>query len=96
MTKRKTVTIEFLKSEVNRKNRESTCDAKVRDGWNDLLESMLHATGNYNGYRNLLPTEVPKGHKPGMLEDRGAFPKALDVDNSDAFEGCDDSRKFYY
>ena len=48
--KRKTISVEQLKDEVSRRNKESTCDPQVREGWNALLEEVLHSTGNYRGF----------------------------------------------
>jgi hypothetical protein len=53
---------------VNRRNRVSTCSAKMRAGWNDLLEHILMLTDTYGGYRYL--TDVPTGHKPGYAKDQ--------------------------
>lgn len=65
-SKRKTVSIADLLSEVNRRNKQSTCSADVRDGWNSLLETVLHNANLYEGYGYLSQEEVPPGEKPGI------------------------------
>ena len=65
--KRKTVTIEFIKDLVNRRNRQSTCTEEVRDGWNSVLSEILMAANVYNGFRYLGAKEVPPGQEPGMV-----------------------------
>lgn len=68
-SRRKTVKVRELVELVNRRNRESTCPAHVRQGWNSLLEAILHATGNYAGFGYLSADKVPDGHLPGMILD---------------------------
>lgn len=63
---RKTLDVRDLLDEVNRRNRNSTCDADQRKGWNSLLEAMLFRTGNYAGFRYLSDVEVPTGEAPGI------------------------------
>lgn len=47
---RKTADILKLIKLVNERNATSTCDPKVREGWNSLLESILHEAGVYVGF----------------------------------------------
>ncbi len=68
MAKRKTINVEWVKSRVDKMNRESSCEPKVREGWNHLLEEILMETENYNGFRYLNIDEIrgdgpEKGHK---------------------------------
>lgn len=93
---RKTVPIEVLRAEVNRRNQESTCSAEVRAGWNSVLEMMLFHTGNYNGFKYLLPSLVPAGHQPGIRENRGEYPCAIGADNEDIFKDTDPTRRNYF
>ena len=82
---RKTIDVEQLKLEVNRRNKHSTCDEDVRRGWNSLLELVLHATGNYRGFNMYTHSDVPAGKLAGIVrheDGRVEFP--------------DDSRRFYY
>jgi hypothetical protein len=85
-----------LKAMVNERNKASTCDPKVREGWNSFLEDILHKTGCYKGFGFLKPDEVPGGHAPGINEDRGKLPLALGNKNEDAFDGTDPTRIFFY
>jgi hypothetical protein len=62
----RTIKIAKLIEMVNRSNRDSTCSAGVREGWNSLLGEVLHATDNYAGFGYLSATEVPKGEEPGI------------------------------
>lgn len=83
--KRKTVTIEFIKDLVNRRNKQSTCGPQAREAWNSLLSEILMACNVYNGFRYLAYNEVPKGHEPGietLAHDIKVFP--------------DDTRRFYH
>ena len=64
---RKTVDISDLITEVNQRNRVSTCDAKVRMGWNDLLETVLMRADRYRGFRYLNDGEVPPGQLAGIM-----------------------------
>lgn len=66
MAKRKTVRVEELVKEANMMLKHSTCSSDVRQGVINFLESFLHDTGNYQGFRYLLQDEVPQGEKPGV------------------------------
>ncbi len=48
--KRKTFDIAELLYTVNSRNAGSTCSPDVRQGWNSLLETVLHGADLYNGY----------------------------------------------
>jgi hypothetical protein len=48
--KRKTFDIAELLYTVNCRNAGSTCSPDVRQGWNSLLETVLHGADLYNGY----------------------------------------------
>ena len=61
---KKTIRVEEIIKMVNRKNIHSTCNEKVRDGWNDLLEEILYVTNNYNGFRYLQSQELGKTIEP--------------------------------
>jgi len=78
---RKTFDIQKLKDIVNKRNALSTCEPKVREGWNSLLEEVLHQNGTYNGFCYL--TEVPSGCKPG-------------IDYANRFKDTDDTRRKYF
>ena len=67
---RKTVEVSKLVEMVNAMLLTSTNtfgDTKmVRQGAMNMLESVLHDTGNYRGFRQLRPSEVPAGELPGI------------------------------
>lgn len=69
MRPKKTFNVENLRKKVNERNMRSTCDSKIREGWNDILEAVLHETGNYNGFNYLRADRVPTGEKPGIIFD---------------------------
>lgn len=66
MSKRKTVSVEFVVNRANTMLAKSTCSAEVRQGVINFLEDILHETGNYKGFRYLLQEEIPEGQKPGV------------------------------
>lgn len=78
--------------EVNRRNRESTCDPLMRAGWNALLADILMDAGWYAGFGYLMVKDIPAGQKPGIQTD--ASGKVLGYDAR--FVDTDDSRRFYY
>ena len=92
MHKRKTIEVEMLKVKVNAMLKDSTCDPQVRLGMCSVLESALHATGNYSGFRYLLAGEVPKGHKEGVRYDE----KRMILPYPDRFKDTDESRRMYF
>ncbi|MCK9600958.1 MAG: hypothetical protein M0R06_18090 [Sphaerochaeta sp.] len=68
---RKTVTIQTIVDEVNHRNKVSTCNPQVREGWNALLEGILLETDTYGGYRYLEQCAVPEGQLPGIVRTMG-------------------------
>jgi hypothetical protein len=78
MAKRKTIDVLFLLDKVNDRNRLSTCPADIREGWNSLLEEVLHSTGNYAGFGYLSANDVPEGEKPGISHDGDFTPRFPD------------------
>ena len=68
---RKTIEVETLKNIVNEVLATSTDEYGAtrgyRQGMMNLLEEVLHDTGNYKGYRNLMLKDVPAGEKPGIM-----------------------------
>jgi len=60
---RKTITVSRILEISRQRNAQSTCSAKVREGWNEFVEGILHETRQYNGFRYLTKDEVPK---PGI------------------------------
>ena len=70
---RKTCPVVDIAKLVNEQNRCSTCSPLIREGWNTLLEEILHDTGNYRGYGYLRSKDVPKGELPGIDGEEGNF-----------------------
>lgn len=69
---RKTVHLRELVSWVNQRNATSTCDAKVREGWNAVVNSFLMAAEGYGGFSYLRAEELTgdaKGKPPGIVFD---------------------------
>lgn len=67
MARRKTVNVDDLRVQVNDMLRLSTCSREMRCGMRGILETVLHNTGNYRGFRYLDQDEVPKGALPGII-----------------------------
>ena len=62
----KTIKVDYIKDQVNKMLAGSTCSPDGRQGMIQVLEALLHESGNYNGFRYMLPDEVPAGHLPGI------------------------------
>lgn len=90
MAKRKTVSVEFLKDYVNKSLAHEFGTKEQRHGMCLVLETALMETGNYRGFQYLDARQVPPGHAPGVNMDE----RFEDYDTR--FEGCDDSRRFYF
>lgn len=66
MAKRKTFNVSDLVDTVNQMLVESKADAQERrQGAMNVLEQVLHITGNYRGFRYLLADEITEG-QPGV------------------------------
>jgi hypothetical protein len=63
---RKTINVTDLIETINTSIAISTCSAETRQGMMNVLEGVLHSTGNYRGFRYLTQDEVPVGEKPGI------------------------------
>lgn len=64
---RKTFYVESLKNDVNHFLKNSTCSQDRRQGRIDVLQDILHSTGNYHGFQYLWRNAVPAGHLPGII-----------------------------
>ena len=94
---RKTIKVEDLKNQVNQMLKTSDNNKEYRHGLMTVLESVLHATDNYSGFRYLLENEVPEGELPGInyeVNTRGHFVPCDDYEQR--FLNTDDSRVHYY
>ena len=72
-TKRRTVSVKALIETVNLRNRSSTCGPQEREGWNSLLETVLHASNVYSGFSYLSKSEVPAGQAPGIVPEGDGY-----------------------
>ena len=97
MARRTTADIVDLIEEVNRRNRLSTCDAKIREGWNSLLEHVLQKADMYAGFGHINETQMKQnGHNinknlpaqlPGVI---------MNYEDGSKNPFPDDTRRFYY
>jgi hypothetical protein len=86
---RKTYDVEALVELVNGICKDSEPGAKdVRQGAMNVLEAVLHRTGNYKGFRFLIPGECAGA--PGVWYRDGKL-----VDFPERFEGTDRTRVQY-
>jgi len=72
--RKKTFSVQKLKEEINRRNRESTCHSEARQGWNCVLETVLMDTNQYKGFYYLTKEEVPFQKDPGTEPGPGGQP----------------------
>ena len=89
---RKTLKIRTIIELVNLRNRESTYDPEMRQGWNSLLEAILHDADAYAGFGYYSSEELPEGIRPGIRYE-GKHPAE---DYAERFRDCDDTRRYYY
>ena len=64
---KKTFKVADLVEIVNGRNKFFGGDKGTRRGANSLLESVLHSTDNYAGFRYLCSNELPEGVEPGII-----------------------------
>jgi hypothetical protein len=90
---RKTFNVEELKEMVNNMCRFSADEhVGVRQGAMNVLEEVLHRTGNYHGFRYLAPHEMEAGYSVGINTDEHGI--ALN-DFGLRFAGTDNTRVQY-
>lgn len=93
---RKTVNVQDLKMVVNsilaNHHGDGPGDARYRAGMMDILEHVLHETGNYRGFQYLNKDQVPVGNKPGINTDDHGSPLN---DYGLRFADTDDTRVVY-
>jgi hypothetical protein len=87
MSRRKTAEVGWVKMAANQLLKDSLREPAFRDGVCALIENVLTATGNYQGFCYLKQDEVPQGHCPGIT---------WGEDGEPSFTGCDKTRRFYY
>jgi len=66
---RKTIDVQEIKALVNEFLKTSTCSKDRRQGQMDVLQDILHSTGNYHGFQYLYQDSVPSGELPGIIVD---------------------------
>lgn len=67
---KKTFSVDQFRKEINdalKITSDRYCPSAGRQGLMYALESVLHQTGNYKGFRYLLQDEVPVGSLPGII-----------------------------
>ena len=93
---RKTVNVEALTVTINRMLAVSTCSAEMRHGMINVLEGVLHDSGNYRGYRYLLLDEVPLEELPGLNQEVDANGNVgVCADYTARFANTDGTRRQY-
>ena len=82
---------------VNLRNKKSTCCPEVRQGWNSLLEEILHANGDYKGFGYYTNFDLPVALNPGIryVADKSGLRSPCD-NRQERFKNCDDTRRHYY
>lgn len=63
---RKTFPVDELRNSINEILASSTCSPDIRKGQMNVLEHVLHETGNYRGFQYLGVEHVPDGQLPGI------------------------------
>lgn len=86
---RKTFDVNALTVTVNEMCANSTCSPEVRQGAMNVLEHVLHESGNYRGFQYLGADKVPAGEKPGINW-------GFDNDYEARFFNTDPTRVYYY
>lgn len=63
---KKSINVELVRTSVNEVLALSVCSPDTRQGMMNVLEKVLHASGNYKGFRYLAASDVPAGQSPGI------------------------------
>jgi hypothetical protein len=92
---RKTVDIEVLKKYVNDICKFSMNESRdIRQGAMNVLEEVLHTTGNYKGFRYLCPDEMEAGMTVGINSKYGSPAETMTYD--ERFKDTDNTRVEYH
>jgi len=83
--KQRTKGLQAVVDKVNDMLARSTVTPEKRDGIIALVSALLHESGTYRGFGYLDASQVPEGHRPGIIRHLGASP-----------EFPDETRRFYY
>ena len=90
---KKTFNVADLTAMVNQMCAQSTCSRDIRQGAMNVLEQVLHSTGNYHGFRYLTSKDVPDGGKPGInIDDHVEILVGVGL----RFADVDPTRVFYF
>jgi len=93
MASRKTFSVDEYRARVNCILATSNMPASYRQGLIDLLEHILHSSGNYKGFKYLGKDEMGemvKDHPPGINT------PIEDLSHEERFQGTDDTRRYYF
>ena len=100
---RKTIEVHTLKEMVNDQLKSGKGTPETRQVLINLLDRVLHDTGNYKGYNGLDVNKVPVGELPGcrceflLHPDRHKIPEGSELTYYDmCFVDVDSTRVFYY
>jgi len=99
---RKTIEIKELIETINRRNQQSTCDPKMREGWNCILESILYNSDVYAGYNYYPSNQLGENIEPGMAWENIKTGEKVytrpDEKDKDQYKNIfpDETRRFYY
>ena len=77
---KKTFNIDEYRKMVNDLLAVSTCSADMRQGMINMLEEILHRTGNYKGFQYLMQNQVPAGEKPGIFVNSSGLIEATPIE----------------
>jgi len=77
---KKTFNIDEYRKMVNDSLAVSTCSADMRQGMINMLEEILHRTGNYKGFQYLMQNQVPAGKKPGIFVNSSGWFEATPIE----------------
>lgn len=84
---RKTFNVQDFKDHINRQlTTDDYFNRDHRQGLLNTLETVLHQTGNYHGFRYLTKEEIPVNQLPGIYW----------INNNPVFDNTDPTRVHYY
>jgi hypothetical protein len=77
---KKTFNVDEYRKMVNDSLAVSTCSADMRQGMINMLEEILHRTGNYKGFQYLMQNQVTAGEKPGIFVNSSGWFEATPIE----------------
>jgi len=91
MRKRSTIDVDYVRDTVNSvlRNSGNNCPKERRQGMMNILEDILHSTGNYKGFKYLSRNDVPFAADPGVN-------LGFENDYDARFAGTDRTRVEYF